>query len=699
MKRRPLTVATISKSDSIGSRLSPEAFASFAELVPDGLALLSGEGKILAINRAASVWLGNPPKPVGRNLADIIQDEPAEIEAIVTSCRRTTAEVVCGFRVAGRDAPIRAFAHIAKRGEDLASCRIVLRMPEEDASINRFTVLNEKIAELGREIIRRKAAEKELLEQRDLAAFGRDVGIALAGRSDLSGMLEECAELIVKHLGGAFARIWTLEPEGQELVLRASAGMYTHLDGDHSRIKVGQFKIGMIAERQTPHLTNSVVGDERVHNQDWATREGMVAFAGYPLIVDGRTVGVMAMFARHKLSENRLTAMASVANSIALGVERIRIEERLLQTASTLKMADRRKDEFLAMLAHELRNPLAPIRSGIELLRLEGSDNDTLSLMDAQVRHLTRLVDDLLDVSRIMRGKIELRTESLQLNEIIEHAVQTVAESVQQQQHSMTVVKSETPLWLKADRVRLGQVLTNLLTNAVKYTPPGGSIRVHVDHEGGRAVVKVSDNGVGITREFLPQVFELFAQAERGLARSEGGLGIGLTLVDRLVKLHGGAISVHSGGPGLGTEFRVELPLAEEASVSEAPQDEPTEWQPPTECRVLVVDDSVGSAKILRRLLLKLGLEQVELAYDGHSALLAAESGQPDVIFLDIGLPGLTGIEVCERLRAKEQFQSTRLIALTGYGTAEDRRKTAEAGFDNHIVKPVGLDELKRSLV
>lgn len=310
---------------------------------------------------------------------------------------------------------------------------------------------------------------------------------------------------------------------------------------------------------------------------------------------------------------------------------------------------------------------------------------------------MARLVDDLLDVSRIMRDRIELRTESVSISEIIDHAVTTVRPTIDNRRHTLNVSHCPEEIWLEADRVRLEQIFTNLLTNAAKYTPDGGQIDVTCCMDDASVVVTVRDNGVGIDADFLPEVFELFAQHERDLARSEGGLGIGLTLVRQLVQLHGGSVEVYSEGSGQGTEFTIRLPL-NTSPAPPAPDDCSTAPQAIPDCRILVVDDSVGSARILRRLLAEIGVSTIDMAHDGPAALAAAEDFRPDIIFLDLGLPELNGFEVAERLRSDSRFTATRLVALTGYGTDEDRRRTREVGFDDHLVKPVGLDQLRQVL-
>lgn len=367
--------------------MTPDEFARLGELVSDALLLLSGDGRILAANARAGQRLssaGRPALTADALLADYVGDPPESTHDFLRSCRRSREDVVGAFRLVGEDEPTRVFGKLLAPGDDRARTTLLLRIASKDDPINRFAILNGKIAELGREIARRRSLEQELREQRDLAAFGRDIGAELARNTDLHTMLQRCAELLVQHLDSAFSRIWLVSANRAELELMASAGLYTHLDGGHSRIPIGKFKIGLIAERGEPHLTNAVIGDERVHDQEWARREGLISFAGYPLVVDRQTIGVMAIFARHELTADCLTAMESVANSIALGVIRKQSDVKLQKQARALQLADQRKDEFLAMLAHELRNPLAPIRSGLELLQLGQFEGDTVQLMSEQ---------------------------------------------------------------------------------------------------------------------------------------------------------------------------------------------------------------------------------------------------------------------------------------------------------------------------
>jgi len=675
-------------------------FAELCRFSSDALLLLSGDGRILASNPLAREKLGleNDEAASGAcRLHQAVTGDPGEVDRFLKQCRRSSDDVLGVISHREGTRRLRTYGRLIFAGDAPEQSRVLMRFAKDEDPIHRFAILNAKIDELNREVARRRILEEELREQHDLAAFGRDVGLALASDNGLSSTLQHCSELLVTFFDALFARIWVVSDDGKELLLMASAGRYTHLDGPHSRIPVGQFKIGLIAEEGQPHLTNSVIGDERVHDQEWAIREKLVAFAGYPLKIDQRTMGVMAIFARHELSDASLAAMKSVANSVAIGIDRKHSEETLKQQSRALRLAARRKDEFLAMLAHELRNPLAPILSGLEVLRLQAGETEMIDVMCEQLHHLTCLVDDLLDTSRIMRGRIELRSEPVLLDEVIDHAVATVTLAFKSHQHQLTVHGCGSPVWVNGDKVRLGQIITNLLMNAAKYTPDGGQISLETAMDSAQVTLAVRDNGIGIETELQTDIFELFTQAERGLARSEGGLGIGLTLVSRLVELHGGEIEVHSDGAGTGSEFIVHLPTT---SAPEQPEDlpDPAEFSMPRNCRILVVDDSVGSAKILRRLLTAIGGECIEMAHSGPAAVAAAKSFRPDVVFLDIGLPGLTGFQVAEQLRADERFHSTLLIALTGYGTAEDRQKSRDAGFDGHLVKPVSVDQLKQAI-
>jgi PAS domain S-box-containing protein len=369
-----------------------------------------------------------------------------------------------------------------------------------------------------------------------------------------------------------------------------------------------------------------------------------------------------------------------------------------------LKEADRHKDEFLAMLAHELRNPLQPISNAVQLLGIRKADDALVgqahAILGRQLSHLTRLVDDLLDVSRITRGQIRLQKQPVQLGEVIESALESVRPLIDARGHALRVsAPGEPPLLLHADFTRLVQVLLNLLSNAAKYTPEGGEISLEAAREGHEVVIRIRDNGSGIAPELLPRVFDLFTQASPSLDRGDGGLGIGLTLVRRLTELHGGTVEAFSRGVGAGTECVVRLPLLHGGS---EPADSPREAQPGAAGeirgqRILVVDDNRDAAESLK-LLLRLCGHDASAAHDGPEALALARALRPSLVLLDIGLPGMDGYELARRLREEPLHKDARLVAMTGYGQMTDRERSSGAGFFAHLVKPVSLEALNALL-
>ena len=382
--------------------------------------------------------------------------------------------------------------------------------------------------------------------------------------------------------------------------------------------------------------------------------------------------------------------------------ERKNAEQKALTLTHTLAEQDRRKDEFLAMLGHELRNPLAPITNAMHLLRLQKDESvlqkQARQVIERQAEQLNRLVDDLLEVSRITTGQVQLRRELIALAGVIDRAVETAQPLIAQRRHALTVTLPPEPIWLQADASRLEQVMVNLLTNAAKYTDEGGRIALTVCQEDGSAVLRVRDTGIGMAPELLPHIFDMFTQAARALDRSEGGLGIGLCLVQRLVTLHGGSVAVHS-SPGHGSEFTVRLPLVPVDAASPAPaQPVANAAVPPAgSCRILVVDDNIDAAETLKMVLHASG-HAVAMAHEGLAALALAQHWRPDVVLLDIGLPGLSGYEVARQIRLDDAFRNVMLIALTGYGQAEDRQRSAQAGFDHHLVKPTSFHTLEKIL-
>ena len=384
--------------------------------------------------------------------------------------------------------------------------------------------------------------------------------------------------------------------------------------------------------------------------------------------------------------------------------QRQQIEEQrdqLRQQAEALTQADRRKDEFLATLAHELRNPLAPLRNGLDILRRNPNGEKTAEvrdMMDRQLNQLVRLIDDLMDVSRVSQGKIELRKEKVKVADVVLSAAEASRPLIDRAEQTFELDIPAADLWIDADPARVSQVIANLLTNAAKYTPSGGTIKLSVTADRGKAVISVRDNGIGIPAEMQSDVFRLFAQVGDHRERSQGGLGIGLALVKQLVELHGGLVSASSEGTDRGSVFTVQIPLtAAPEEITPAEQSAKPAENTSRRLKVLVIDDNPIIADTMGMLLEEIGHE-FEAVHDGREALEAARNYRPDAILLDIGLPGMDGYEVCRVLRQDHLFEDTTIIAQTGWGQDKDKQLAKEAGFDFHLTKPVPLADLQRIL-
>ena len=392
--------------------------------------------------------------------------------------------------------------------------------------------------------------------------------------------------------------------------------------------------------------------------------------------------------------------VTSFDGTVADITDRKRGEEEREQLVARLQEQDQRKDEFLATLAHELRNPLAPIRNGLQIMRLAKNNTDRTEqirlMMERQVGQMVHLIDDLLDLSRISRGKIDLRMARIDLAGAVAQAIETSRPLIEQAQHELVIEMPPGPIYVDADLTRLTQVFSNLLNNAAKFTERGGRVRLAMQLLGAQAVVSVTDNGIGIQTQMLPRVFEMFTQGDSYLGRAQGGLGIGLSIVQRLIQMHGGSVEAHSGGPGSGSEFVVRLPVALSIA-GDQPTEEASLVRPTTCLRILVADDNLDSAESLAMLLTLEGNE-TRTAHDGIEALNVAAAFRPDVMLLDLGMPKLNGYEVCRRVRQQAWGKSILVIALTGWGQDEDKRRSLAAGVDAHLVKPVDLVALNKLL-
>jgi signal transduction histidine kinase/CheY-like chemotaxis protein len=457
------------------------------------------------------------------------------------------------------------------------------------------------------------------------------------------------------------------------------------------RVPIGRGFAGRVASEREP-----VVLDEVDYSQvvsPYIREKGLRSLVGVPLFTEGGLVGVLHVGSvqPRRFGGRHVEILMLAAERIAHAVEVAARREGESRARAAAEAANRAKDEFLALLSHELRNPLSAIRNSVAAARLDPSRRERgLEIASRQSEHLTRLVDDLLDVARITQGKIRLRHERVRLRDAATRAIESTRPSVEARGHTLSLACSGDGT-IEADPVRLEQIIENLVTNAAKYTAPGGKIDVEIDHPRDEAVLRVRDNGMGIPAELLPRVFDLFSQGDIRLDRSQGGLGIGLTVVRRLVELHGGKIEARSEGPGRGAEFIVRFPALPAV-------DEPTPVEPrprtTSSARVLVVEDNRDAAESFK-MILELSGHRVRVTHDGPAALIAVEAELPDVVLLDIGLPVMDGYELARRLRNLPGMAQAILVAISGYGRDEDKEHALAAGFNVHVTKPVDPDRLE----
>lgn len=474
---------------------------------------------------------------------------------------------------------------------------------------------------------------------------------------------------------------------------------------DVSMPEIDGFELAEIIRQHPRYQKTAIIFVSAVHLTDLdrlkGYESGAVDYVSVPVVPEllRAKVSVFAQLYRKTREAERLTAELErrVAERTA---ELESAVARQSELAEQLLEADRRKDEFLALLSHELRNPLAPVRNAAAIMRLKKSNDAEIAwcvdVVDRQVQQLTRLVDDLLDVSRITRGKIRLQLETIDLADVVSSAVETSRPLIDAMHHKLSVTLPATPLMLRGDQTRLTQVVANLLNNACKFQRPNGCIEVIVEVDGEYGVIRVRDHGIGIAPEMQSRIFDLFTQGERTPELAQGGLGIGLSLVRQMVELHGGTVHAASEGVGHGSEFVVRLKCLTHRPGLGANASAELQGAQETARRILVVDDSVDAAESMA-VLLRLRGHEVHIAHTGHDALTVAAETAPAVVLLDIGLPGMDGYEVCRRFR-QSGMSDVRIIAMTGYGLKQDVQRAEEAGFDVHTVKPVAYTDLIKLL-
>lgn len=662
-------------------RQSEAELSDFFEKATVGLHWVGPDGNILRVNQEELEMLGySREEYIGHHIAEFHVDQ----QVIADILRRLSA----GERLQDYPAQMRA----------------------KDGSILDVLIDSSVMWDDGRFVHSRCFTRDVTARKRneELLQFLADASAALAGLVDYHSTLQKVAHLAVPH----FADWCTIDMLDEHGTLQRVAVVHA----DPLRVKRAQELIDQypsdpgattgiwhILRSGATELVPEISDDLPIDTvSDAGFRAllhglGVKSYLGVPLHGRGKPIGVLTFFSaesgrRYNMADVKVAQ--DLASRATIAIENARLYAELREQS-------RRKDEFLAMLAHELRNPLAPLRNGLEIMDLVGGDPAALQearqIMQRQLDQMVRLVDDLLDISRITRGKLELRKERVDLAKVVHIAVETSRPIVEAAQHDLVLSLPDEAVHLTADVTRLAQVFANLLNNSAKYTPPGGRIQLAARLDNGEVAVSVRDNGIGISTGMLPHIFEMFTQVDGSLNRSQGGLGIGLTLVRRLVEMHGGQVEAHSAGEGQGSEFVVRLPIVTElAPPGESPE------QPATPVglvarRILVVDDNRDSAVTLGMMLRLMGNE-IHTAFDGAAALQAADQFRPDMIMLDIGLPKMSGYEVARHVRQQPWGRDMVLVALTGWGQEEDRRRSQQAGFNYHFVKPIDIEDLKQVL-
>jgi len=570
---------------------------------------------------------------------------------------------------------------------------------------------------LARSLAERKRQEAELHKlNRTLKALNNS-NQALLRATDEATLLRDVCQIVTQDCGYAMVWIGFAEEDGARSVRPAACAGFE--EGYLETLKItwadserGRGPTGTAIRSGQPCFCRDMLNDPRFEPwREQALQRGYASSMVLPLMEEGRAFGAITIYSRNPdpFSEEEVRLMIELAGDLAYGISALRLRAAHAQAEEALRLhneqladADRRKDEFLAMLSHELRNPLAPVRNCVQVLRMVGASDPLIArqydVIERQVGHMARLLDDLLDISRITRGKVQLQKRELPLAETLTHAVEIANPLIESRRHTLTITLPPENIRLEADPDRLAQIVGNLLANAAKYSDEAGQIWLEAERAGSEAVIRVRDTGMGIAPEMLPRVFDLFAQAERSLDRSQGGLGIGLTLVRSLVEMHGGRVQAHSPGIGKGSEFVIHLPALPEAPPAPA-RTQTLGARADKSCarRVLVVDDVADSAETLAELLGLWGHE-ARIAQDGPAALETARAYRPEVVLLDIGLPGMNGYEVARRLRQESDGTTMLLVAMSGYAQESDRQMSREAGFDEHLAKPIDLGALRALL-
>ena len=659
---------------------SPTRLEFIIEAVPALIGYVDADERYRFNNLAYQSWYGRPVEEcVGRTVREVVGDSAYATIAHHVRSALAGHEVTFESELIYRDGKprfVRA-TYVPDVGEDGCVLGFV-------AHVNDITDL--KQAEREREQLRRHADE--------LARVARRLTESL----DIAEVAERIAESILPLFAAQSSVVRLLQPDGA-LACVAIAGKWLENFKPGYILPAGVGLVGRAVVERRALWTRDILDEPSVVlTPDF--RRGLAgaghhAVLAVPLLVKGEVIGAIstAHAEIRAFSQAEIDLLQAFADQAALAMRNVQLLARAETARAEAEAANRAKDQFLALLAHELRNPLAPIVTSAALLRRPGIPPSVVDysagVVERQAKNLARLLDDLLDVSRITRGRIELRWAVVAIADVLERALEVTRPLVNERRQYVSVTLPPLPVYVEADPTRLEQVIINLLNNAAKYTPPEGHIGVRVSQEGDEVVLHVSDSGIGIPADMLSRIFDLFVQGDQSLAHTSGGLGIGLTLVHRLVKLHRGRVQAQSEGPGRGSQFTVALPISREPAA--APTSKPPSPHVPP-ASVLLIEDNADARQSLRVLLEHEG-HRVDETVDGPAGLARAEATRPDIVLVDIGLPGMDGYEVARRIRAQRGREPI-LVAITGYGQAEDQQRAREAGFDAHLTKPVAPDEL-----
>jgi PAS domain S-box-containing protein len=655
------------------------------EAVPALIGYVDADERYRFNNSAYEQWFDRPLADVaGRHVREVLGEA---VYAVIAPYMRAA--------LSGR--PVTFESELAYRDGKLRYVRATY-VPDvgEDGHVRGFVAHVTDISDL-------KRAEEEREQLRRHADELARVARRLTESLDISEVAERIAQSILPLFQAQSSVVRLLQPDGS-LACAAIAGKWLDNFKPGYLLPPGVGLVGRAVAEGRALWTSDILDEPSVvltaEFRRGLAGAGHHAVLAVPLQVKGEVIGAISTAHREirTFSQAEIDLLQAFADQAALAMRNVQLFAREQTARAEAEAANRAKDQFLALLAHELRNPLAPIVNAAVLLRRPGAPpavvEQSAGIVERQAKNLARLLDDLLDVSRITRGRIELRLQIVSMADALTRALEATRPLVDERRQVVSVTLPATPLHVQADPARLEQIIVNVLNNASKYTPPEGRISVIVSEEGGEAVLRIGDTGIGIASDVLPRIFELFVQGDQSLAHTSGGLGIGLTLVHRLVTLHRGRVSAHSAGLGRGSEFTIVLPLspvpaAPGRPVAALPQRGPA-------ATVLLIEDNPDARQSLRTLLEHEG-HRVDEAADGPSGLARAEATQPDIVLVDIGLPSLDGYEVARRIRSR-RGPAPILVAITGYGQADDRRRSREAGFDAHLTKPVSPDHLANVL-